>query len=254
MELTKNNEYSNAWSLILPDEDYSELGTILSVNDGKIDNKFVENILTLSPAMESLLRFGQRMEKAEAEGEQKRSVDEQKNEIVYNSAQYNNNQIGDFLSWVEVEQNYRDNVEELSQSVETAKTELKEILSRLGYSLKDNFDLTKDEDYNMIVSKVKASKTNQLSLAKKEIDSIKTGSSDLLKESKESYGKVYSALVKDKDGLVPMSMTSDENNQLDEEIKSASANKSVDTKREDYGQETMNEQLKGSTAPYCPAY
>lgn len=86
---------------------YSELGTLFAVNSGKVDGVIVYNALTLNPDAQSVLNYTNRIYELSKNQEINFSGNEKKNADLYNNALLTNNQVGDFLAKVELEQTDR---------------------------------------------------------------------------------------------------------------------------------------------------
>lgn len=239
----------------LPDDTYSELGTILALNSGKVGNEYVQNLLTLTPEMESLLVYGQRMEKAsENENMPELSAIEKINDDIYKDAQYRNNQIGDFLVQAESEKTYKNAVEELKTSVEQMREDLLSVLRSMGFAPSEEFDISKDSDYDLAVSKLKSIKQNHLNTVRGKLDGLNDVGSDLLRDSKRDYTAVHKALELDKDAVTTMGMAISDSTTLDEAIKAGNANLAVDSTYQETSDKSFEEQLNGFAPAYCVAY
>lgn len=234
---------------------YSELGTILALNSGKIGSNRVYNLLTLNPQMESLLVYGDRLEVAAKNDQSPEfNADEKINDGIYSAAQFSNNQIGDFLIQAEQEQMYKNAVEELKSAIAEMRQDLLETLKKVGFVPSENFDISKPEDFELTVSKLKSVKQSKMNSANKVISSIEDGGAELLQESKKSYSRLSDALALDKDAVVTMSMTSYDSTALDEEIKTGKANSEVDNKYQETANKSFEEQLNNFMPAYCVAY
>ena len=239
----------------LSDKEYSELGTILALNSGKIGNERVYNLLTLTPEMESLLVYGQRMEAASKnENMPELNAVEKINDDIYKDAQYRNNQIGDFLVQAETEQTYKNSVEELKTSIDQMREDLLEVLRNMGFAPSEDFDISKDSDYDLAVSKLKSVKQNYLNTVGAKISSINDAGSELLRDSKRNYSAVYNALLQDKDAVTTMGMAVSDSTSLDETIKTGKANLAVDSTYQETADKSFEEQLNSFNPAYCVAY
>ena len=239
----------------LSDKEYSELGTILALNSGKIGNERVYNLLTLTPEMESLLVYGLRMEEASKnENMPDLNAVEKINDDIYKDAQYRNNQIGDFLVQAETEQTYKNSVEELKTSIDQMREDLLEVLRNMGFAPSEDFDISKDSDYDLAVSKLKNVKQNYLNTVGAKISSINDAGSELLRDSKRNYSAVYNALLQDKDAVTTMGMAVSDSTSLDETIKTGKANLAVDSTYQETADKSFEEQLNSFNPAYCVAY
>ena len=117
----------------------SELGTLLKAQDaGGI--RFADKPLEV---FERLKKIAEEQDNPNSEY-QTNLKDE-----IFNNAPYNINQIGDFLDYVEVETTYRQTLEELKASLDEVNDMLKEQLVEAGFTPTADFDISKDEDYEL---------------------------------------------------------------------------------------------------------
>ena len=236
--------------------DASELGTILNVYTGKLsDGTYVENVLGYSEYMQSVINYGKRMEeRANQEDAADLSPSEKQNDDIYVRAQYNVNQVGDFLEHVELEQKYQQALDELEEKVKEMKDELYTLLGKFGFEPSEDFDISKAEDYDLAVKQLKSVKENYMNTAKEEINSINPGTSDLLQDSKNAYDRVYQGLLMDSEAVTQMTMDVDNLAELSEQIKTATVNNNVDDTYEANGDESFQETLDSMAPAYCAAY
>lgn len=238
-------------------EPYSELGTILNIYTGKMvsDGAMVENVLGLSVPMQSIANYGTRMEKrAEDKDSEELSKEENINDNVYVRAQYKTNQVGDFLDHFEVEQDYQKALDELSESIKESQEELKESFANFGLTMAEDFDISKQEDYEYAFDKLNSIKQSYASKAKKEIDDLNPGKSDMLKDHKNNFSKVHTALTLDDAAVMSLSMEISDLSEFREDLKTAKANESVDEAYEKTGDEDFEQNLKSLNPAYCATY
>lgn len=234
---------------------YSELGTILAVNSGRVNGQLVSNLITFSPDMQSVYNYAERIKELNRNQQDHSFSGESKlNDDIYSRAPMIDNQIGDFLKWVENEETYRKALEDLKDSVEEMKRELLETLRSIGFVPTEDFDISQDKDFDLAKSKLATVKNARVSVAKEGVDSIKESGSELLTDSKNAYKKIVEALVKDKDAVTPMSTSVYESFSLDEEIKTGTVNEAVDSEYQKTADKSVEEQLKSFGTPYCAAY
>ncbi len=255
--LNKDEETNTKSGSFVSEGEASELGSIINIYSGKMltDHSFVQHAIGYSPYMQSVVNYGKRME----ELSKKENVDdfnaaEQQNDDIYVRAQYNNNQVGDFLEHVELEQKYQQALDDLEEQVNEAKEELYENLRKYGFEPSADFDISKPEDYDLTVKQLKTVKEKYMAEAKSGIDSITTGDSELLSDSKSSYQRVYQGLMMDSDAVVSMTMDVDNLSEFSEQIKTATTNNTVDETYEKNGDESFEETLKALKPAYCAAY
>lgn len=238
--------------------EYSELGSILGIYRGKIGKKDVKNVLAYTPEMQSVVNYGLRMEKRNDPNSDKKPAEftpeEQQNDDVYVRAQYNINQIGDFLGHAETEQDYKDSLDEIEESLVKMKEDLYETLRSFGFEPSPDFDISKEADYELAVNKLKAIKKNNMAQAKDSIISIEPGDSDLLFQSKNSYNRIYDGLAADKEAVTVMDMDVDDPTEFAEDVKTGQANKNADNEYEKEADKSFEEQMKSFKPVYCAAY
>ncbi len=236
---------------------YSELGTILNIYSGKMvsDGTMVENVLGLSIPMQSIANYGTRMEKrAEDKDSEELSKEENINDNVYVRAQYKTNQVGDFLDHFEVEQDYQKALDELAESIKESQEDLKESFASFGITMSEDFDISNQEDYEYAFDKVNSIKQSYMSKAKKKLDDLNPGKSDMLKDHKNNFNKVHTALVLDDAAVMNLSMEISDLSEFREDLKTAKANESVDEAYEKTGDEDFEQNLKSLNPAYCPTY
>lgn len=234
---------------------YSELGTILAVSSGRVNGQIVNNLITFSPDMQSVYNYAERIKELNrSQQDHSMSGVDKLNNDIYSRAPMIDNQVGDFLKWVENEENYRKALEELKTSVDEMTNELLETLRSVGFVPTDDFDISQDKDYELAKSKLASVKSSRVKVAKEGVDSINAGQSEMLTDSKNAYGKIVDALIKDKDAVTPMSNSVYESFSLDEEIKTGTVNQEVDSEYQKTADKSIEEQLKSFGTPYCAAY
>ena len=255
--LNKDDESGNTSTSFVTEGEASELGSIINVYSGKMlsDGSFVQRAFGYSPYMQSVVNYGIRMEeRANQEDAQELNAAEQQNDDIYVRAQYNNNQVGDFLDHVEIEQKYQQALDELEEQVKETKDELYTSLREFGFEPSEDFDISKEEDFDLAVKQLKKAKENYMSKAKGGIDSIEPGDSEVLSDSQASYNRVYQGLMLDSEAVVSMTMDVDNLSDFSEQIKTATTNTAVDDTYEKNGDEDFEETLKALKPAYCAAY
>lgn len=255
--LNKDDDGSKSVSGFISDGLYSELGSIFGVYSGKMvsGGDMVNNILAFNPQMQSVVNYGIRMEERSKQDDAPAfTADEQKNDDIYVRAQYNVNQVGDFLVHVEIEQGYRQSLEELQESMTAMKDELYETLRSFGFEPSAEFDISKETDYDLALSKLKSIKQANMSTAYGNIESIEPGDSDLLYQSKNNYKRIYNGLLQDRDAVTTMTMDVDNTSEFAEEVKTGTVNNQVSDRYEDNADASFEDQMKAFKPAYCAAY
>ena len=235
---------------------YSELGSILNIYTGTLSTKgSVRDMLGYSVPLQSVVTYSKRMEaRANQEDADDLSASEQINDDIYVGAQYNNNQVGDFLEHVEMEQTYKEALDDLENQVQEMKNELIENLRKYGFEPSSDFDISKTQDYELAVNKLKAVKNQYMTQAKGLIDDINPGEYDVLKDSKNSYDRVYQGLYLDTEAVMNMTMDIDDLSEWAENLKTATVNANVDETYEKEGDEDFENTLKSMKPAYCAGY
>lgn len=255
--LNKEDESGNKSTSFVEEGEASELGSIINVYNGKMlsDGSSVQHVFGYSPYMQSVVNYGMRMEeRAKQEDGSELNAMEQQNDDIYVRAQYNNNQVGDFLDHVELEQNYQQALDEMEEQVKETKDELYTGLREFGFEPSEDFDIATEEDFDLAVKQLKQAKENYMSKAKAGIDSIEPGDSEVLADSQASYNRVYQGLMLDSEAVVSMTMDVDNLSDFSEQIKTATTNTTVDDTYEQNGNEDFEETLKSLKPAYCAAY
>ncbi len=237
-------------------ENYSELGSILNIYTGTLSTKEdVKNMLGYSIPMQSVVTYSKRMEeRANQEDSEDLTPSEQINDDIYVGAQYNNNQVGDFLEHVEMEQTYKEALDDLQNEAEEMKTELIENLKNYGFEPSSDFDISKEQDYELAVNKLKSLKNQYITQAKTQIDDIKPGEYDVLKDYQNSYNRIYQGLSMDTEAVTTMTMDVDDLSEFSENLKTATVNNTVDETYENEGDEDFENTLKSMKPAYCAGY
>ena len=255
--LNKEDEVGSSSGSFVAEGEASELGSIINVYSGKMlsDGTEVQNVLGYSPYMQSVVNYGIRMEeRSQQEDAEDLNAQEEQNDDIYVRAQFNNNQVGDFLEHVEIEQKYQQALDELEEQIKESKDELYSGLREFGFEPSEDFDISNEEDFDLAVKQLKTAKQNYMSKAKGGIDSIEPGDSEVLKDSQNSYSRVYQGLLLDSEAVVTMTMDVDNLSEFSENIKTATANTAVDDTYEKNGDDEFEETLKAMEPAYCAAY
>lgn len=244
MEFTKDDPLRN--SERYDDGRYSELGTVLG---------YTKNTLCVNPSAQAVRNYLARMKAATENGRTiELNAEGRVNDLIMKRALLSQNQIGDFLGRVETEQKYAKAVAELEKSVEEMKEDLYSQFESIGFKPSSGFDIAKDSDYELAFTSLDKIKQENLKEAKKLVDSIDDSGSELLKDSKENYTGLHNALAKDGKAVTQMSMTSQDNEELEEAIKTGETNNNVSDEYQKTADEAMEEQKKLLDKPYCAAY
>ncbi len=249
----ESNNHKNSFGY----EEYSELGTILNIYSGKMVNggKYVENVIGFSPYMQSIANYGTRMEEKSSDTQSEDlSKEESINDDVYVKAQYKINQVGDFLDHVEIEQDYQKALDDLEEKVKESRTEMEENFAKFGIEVTPEFDITNQEDYDFAYDKLKKIKESYAKKAETKVQEINVGSSQMLKDYKNSFSRTYTAIMLDDTAVMKLSMDVSDMAEFQEDLKTARANNNVDETYESTGDENFEETLRSLTPAYCATY
>mgnify|MGYP000776573439 FL=1 len=173
---------------------------------------------------------------------------------IFNNAPYNINQIGDFLDYVEVETTYRQTLEELKASLDEVNDMLKEQLVEAGFTPTSDFDISKDEDYELARSSLDRLKNKLVEEGFSGISGVNVSDNEVVEERLNKIKRIFTALRKDKDELLPLNENSPSDSELDEQIKTEEVNKSVVGEYDKKVEEEFQKQLNNFKPPFCAAY
>lgn len=173
---------------------------------------------------------------------------------IFNNAPYNINQIGDFLDYVEVETTYRQTLEELKASLDEVNDMLKEQLVEAGFTPTADFDISKDEDYELARSSLDRLKNKLVEEGFSGISGVNVSDNEVVEERLNKIKRIFTALRKDKDELLPLNENSPSDSELDEQIKTEEVNKSVVGEYDKKVEEEFQKQLNNFKPPFCAAY
>ena len=173
---------------------------------------------------------------------------------IFNNAPYNINQIGDFLDYVEVETTYRQTLEELKASLDEVNDMLKEQLVEAGFTPTSDFDISKDEDYELARSSLDRLKNKLVEEGFSGISGVNVSDNEVVEERLNKIKRIFTALRKDKDELLPLNENSPSDSELDEQIKTEEVNKSVGGEYDKKVEEEFQKQLNNFKPPFCAAY
>ena len=127
------------------------------------------------------------------------------------------------------------------------------LLREYGYEPSSSLDLAKESDYNLVRGKLDNIKNQNVSEALKQIGEVNTADNEVVAERVDSLQSIVTALQKDKDELTIISGAVEDQNNLDEEIKTSKVNEEVAGKFID-SLNKASAALKLPEAPYCAAY
>ncbi len=218
----------------------SELGTLLSYSGQKL--RFNE---TAYDVYERMLEL-----EDDANGD---DFDYEVRDNVYQKAMYANNQIGNFLHFVDKENNIRKSVEELALSIDDARNTIKEYLSAMGFKVSANFNLANDDEYNYIRTKLLEYKNSLVGQAHSQISGL-NATDAVVSERYAKANNTRAALVQDYDALINMNNSTEAGSSLEESIISERANQEVMSKSQDQSLSGLQDEINNYEIPMCMAY
>ena len=183
----------------------------------------------------------------------KRKAKYKLSDIIYEKTMFTNNQIGNFLHFVDKELNIRKSVEEIRLSIDEASKDLREILVEMGFDPGSNINLANDNEYQYIVKKLESSKATLLGSATSVLSTISTGDS-LIDEVYNKANNTRAALVQDSNETVSLNTSTKSGNSLAEEILAEKANKKVIEKAQQEGYDAIRKEIKNFEIPMCVVY
>lgn len=187
------------------------------------------------------------------DGESEPSKEDKQKLASYDRTPMAFNQIGEFLAYAENERTLRDQLSDAESKYNELMEQLFDILRDYGYEPSSDLDLSKEEDYNLVREKLDEIKNQSILEAISQISLIDTVDNEVVLERVESLQKVISALQKDKDEITIISSSVEDQNNLDEEIKSSKVNEEVAGKFIDSLNEASSSILL-TEKPYCATY
>ena len=222
----------------------SELGTLLkAVENGGL--RFTDKVLEVFEHLKAIEK-----EQNDANSEYKTNLKDE----IFNNAPYSINQIGDFLNFVEVEITYRQALEELAASLKEANDMLKEQLTEAGFAPSDDFDISKEEDYELARNNLDMHKNELVEESFEEIKNVDASDNEVVEERLNKIKRIFTALRKDKDELISLNENSPSDSELDEQIKTEEVNKSVVGEYDKKVEEEFKKHLNNLKRPFCAAY
>lgn len=172
---------------------------------------------------------------------------------VYDQTPLNRNQTDDFLQYFENEQTQRKNLEETQQDYEAMIQEFFDVLSSYGFTPSEDFDFADEGDYNLAREKLENIKNDNISQVLSEIEEVDIIDNAVVEERVNVLKSMIAALQKDSEETTIISAGVDDDNHLDEDIKSSKVNEEVTDKFID-SLDKQSEKAIRVLAPYCPNY
>lgn len=226
-----------------PSGSSSELGTLLKPQNSSI--RFADKPLEVFNRLAELAR-----ENENANSEYKTNLKDE----IFKNAEFNVNQFGDFLVYVEMETTYRQTMEELKASLDESKKMLYDSLAKAGFTPTSDFDLAKEADYNLARNNLDRVKNKLVADGFSGMSGVQISGNEIVEERLKKIKGVFTALRKDKDELLVLSTVSPSDSELDEMIKSEEVNQKVAGEYKKKSDEEYKKQINSFKRPYCAAY
>ena len=145
-------------------------------------------------------------------------------------------------------------MEELKASLDEVNDMLKEQLVEAGFTPTADFDISKDEDYELARSSLDRLKNKLVEEGFSGISGVNVSDNEVVEERLNKIKRIFTALRKDKDELLPLNENSPSDSELDEQIKTEEVNKSVVGEYDKKVEEEFQKQLNNFKPPFCAAY
>ena len=174
--------------------------------------------------------------------------------LVYEKALLNHNQIGNFLSFVEQEISYRQALEEMKLSVDEAKADLFEQFEKIGFTPRADYDLAKQEDYDLTKETLMRYKNTLVNEGTEELSAVNVMENEIVEERVDKIKNIFTALRKDKEAYISLNDATDSGSELDEQIKTEEVNHQVTSEYKKKADEEFEKQINAYPIPFCAAY
>lgn len=221
----------------------SELGTLL---------KYTGNGLYFNEAPQTV--FTRLSQAAEEQSNENSSYQTNLKDEVYKKTMLQNNQIGNFLRFVEQETSFRQAKEELALSIEEAKADLFDKFKDVGFTPSESFNLALQSDYDLAWDNLMRLRNNLLNEAAEGKSGVNAAGNEVAEERLKKIENLITALRKDKNAYINISDVTPAGAELDEMIKTEEANHKVTGEYKKKADEAFEKQLNGFPVPFCAAY
>ena len=225
-----------------PDCVYSELGTLLDADENG-------NLYFRQSAYDAFYNVVYEQKHAD----KKKNAKENMLMAIYEQSLLNRNQSGDFLTYFETEQSQRKNLEETQKDYDTMMQEFLDVMKSYGFTPSKNFDLAKQSDYNLARQKLDRIKNDAVKDALSDIGQVDVADNAVVEERVNVIKSMIAALQKDKNETTIISAGVNDDNHLDEDIKSSKVNEEVADKFVK-SLDKASAQAQKSLEPYCSNY
>ena len=185
--------------------------------------------------------------------EEELSNEKKKRLAAYDRTPMAFNQIGEFLVYAENERDVKEQLEDAEKQYNEMIEKLYTTLRGYGYEPSSSLDLSKESDYNLVKNKLNNIKNTAITEALSKIEEINIDENEVVSERVESLKNVITALQKDKDEMTIIGGVVEDQNNLDEEIKTSKVNEEVADKFVD-SLNKASASINLPEAPYCATY
>ncbi len=225
----------------ISDTNNSELGMFLRYNDGVL-------------SMNKLPYYGfttliKKEKEAEKNGKYKLNADDN----IYQRAMFTNNQIGDFLHFVDKELDIKKNLEEMEANMANLKTSIVELFDKIGFKLKEDINFASESDFNYVSKKLVETKNTLMGRISSSMSSINHGN-ETVNERYQRLNNTYKALMQDSKYKVSLTTNTQSGASLTESMKTAVTNEKVIEKSRKEGYDSIQEQIDNYERPVCMPY
>lgn len=187
------------------------------------------------------------------DGEKMKKDSEKAKKYIAEERLYNKNQIGDYLGFVEYEQEYQKTLDQLNVKVNEARDDIIAELEEFDYTPKVGFDLSVDKDYQEVEQHIEKAKND---IVKRTCSVVKSmnPNNDILREQLAKLKGVCDALEQDKEELVSLSDNMSGGAELEEKIKTERTDRAAQKAHDDEVAAAHEEKLSDFPAPYYSSY
>mgnify|MGYP002623965950 CR=1 FL=1 len=225
----------------ISDPNTSELGMFLRYNDGVLSvNKLPYYGYTMLIKKEK---------DAEKDGKYKINADDN----IYQRSMFANNQIGDFLHFVDKELEVKKNLDEIEANLANLKSSITELFDKINFKLKDDIDFSSESDFNYVTKKLEEEKNTLMSRISSSMGSINHGN-ETVNERYQRLNNTYKVLLQDNKYKVNLTTNTQAGSSLSESIKTAETNEKVIEKSRKEGYDSIQEQIDDYERPVCMPY
>lgn len=172
---------------------------------------------------------------------------------LYDNASFKQNQLGDFLNFVDLEKSYRQSKEKIKASLDDAKEIFFEELRKAGYSPNPSLNLANEDEYKHVEKVLDNNKNNIVGSLMQKIRKV-TSTNDVVQERLKKYELLVKALQKDNDELISLSDATTDLNDLTEQIKTENANRKAKKGYDKEAEEDFEKELNRMIRPFCASY